>query len=102
MAYVPCVWWYEHMLGDNCDNNCDECFGDKNVYICKSSFEVTGDMLETVTIEEGSWWELKFENNDHVLLCGIDDHELRIKRDLFDLNFESFVYDIEEGDEIWE
>lgn len=57
-----------------------------------TSFEVTGDMLETVTIEEDSWWELKFINDDHVLLCGNDNHELRLKRDFLDSNFESFIY----------
>jgi len=92
MAYVPCEWYYENILGDSCNNKCDECFGDKNIYVCKSSFEVTGDMLATVVIEKDSWWELKFINNDHVLLCGADNHELRLKRDFFDSNFESFIY----------
>ena len=92
MAYVPCEWYYENILGDSCDNNCDECFGGKDIYICKSSFEVIGDMLEMILIEKNSWWELKFKNNDHVLLCGIDNYELRLKRDLFDSHFESFIY----------
>jgi hypothetical protein len=79
MAFVPCEWYYENILGDSCNNECDECFGDKNIYICKSSFKVIGDMLETVVIEENSWWELRFINNDHVLLLGINGHELRLK-----------------------
>lgn len=92
MAYVPCEWYYENILGDSCNNKCDECFGGKDIYICKSSFKVTGDMLETVVIEKNSWWELKFINNDHVLLYGTDNYELRLKRDLFDSKFDSFIY----------
>ena len=99
MGYVPCEWYYENILGDSCNNNCDECFGDKDIYICKSSFEVTGDMLETVVIEKNSWWELRFINNDHVLLCGVDYHELRLKRDFFDSNFESFIYNKAESED---
>ena len=38
MAFVPCEWFYEHMLGDNCNNKCNECFGDKDVRICKEDF----------------------------------------------------------------
>ena len=100
MAYVPCEWYYENILGDSCNNKCDECFGDKNIYICKSSFETTGDMSEMVVIEEGSWWELIFINNDYVWFCGADNHELRLKRDFFDSHFESFIYNkVESEDE---
>lgn len=92
MAFVPCDWFYEHMLGDNCNNKCDKCFGNRDVRICREDFEVTGKMLETVTIKNGSWWSLTFVNNDHVLLDGFDGHLLTLKRDLFDLYFENFVY----------
>ena len=93
MAYVPCEWYYEHELGDSCDNKCDECFGNTDVRICKEDFEVIGEtILDEITIEKGSWWSLIFMNNDHVLLKGIDGHELRLKRDLFDLYFDNFVY----------
>lgn len=92
MAFVPCDWFYEHMLGDNCNNKCDKCFGNRDVRICREDFEVTGKMLETVTIKKGSWWSLTFVNNDHVLLDGFDGHLLTLKRDLFDLYFENFVY----------
>ena len=97
MGYVPCEWYYENILGDSCNNKCDECFGDKNIYVCKSSFEVTGDMLKIVLIEEDSWWELKFINDDHVLLFDTDNNELRLKRDFFDSHFKSFIYDIDEN-----
>lgn len=95
MAIVPCGWYYEHMLGDSCDNKCDERFGGKDVRICKEDFEVSGEtILEKITIKKGSWWSLIFINDDHVLLDGLDGHELRLKRDLFDLYFENFIYGV--------
>lgn len=93
MAFVPCEWFYEHMLSDNCNNKCNECFGDKDVRICKEDFEVVGEMLEIITIKKGSWWSLIFVNDDHALLDALDGHELRLKRDLFDLYFENFFYE---------
>ena len=90
MGYVHCEWYYEHILGDTCNNKCNECFGDKDIYVCKSSFEVTGDKLEMVLIEEDSWWHLGFINNEHVLLYDTNNYELRLKRDLFDSHFESY------------
>lgn len=93
MAFVPCGWYYENILGDNCDNKCNECLGDKDVYICKIDFEVTGDYLEEITIEKDSLWELVFINNDHALLRDPDiNRELSLKRDLFDSYFEDFFY----------
>ncbi len=99
MAYVPCEWYYENMLGDNCDSDCDKCFGDKDIYICKKDFEVVGDLLEMVTIEKGSWWVLIFLNHDHALLSNLIGRELYLKRDLFDLYFENFVYREMESEE---
>lgn len=99
MAYVPCDWYYENILGDNCDVKCDECFGDKDVYICKKDFDVVGDLLEMVTIEKDSWWALKFLNHDHALLSNLIGRELHLKRDLFDLYFKSFVYGEMESEE---
>jgi len=98
MANVPCEWYYENILGGSCNNKCNECFGDKDIYICKSSFEVPGDMLQMDVIEKNSWWELIFINNDHVLL-GADNRRLRLKRDFFDSNFESFIYNEIEREE---
>ena len=93
MAFTPCAWYYENILGDNCDNKCDECLGDKDVYICEVDFKVTGDYLEEITIEKGSLWELVFINDDHVLLLDPDiNRELSLKRDLFDSDFDSFIY----------
>lgn len=85
-----------YLLGNSCDN---KCFGDKDIYICKSSFEVSGNMLETVLIEENSWWQLIFINNDHVLLDGLDGYQLTLKRDLFDLHFESYIYNKAESED---
>ena len=91
------------MLGDNCNNKCDECFGDKDVRICKEDFEVVGEMLEIITIKKGSRWSLIFMNHDHVLLDGLDGrYELRLKRDLYDLYFENFVYGANTESEIEE
>lgn len=95
MAFIPCDWFYEYELGDNCNNKCDECFGDKDVRICKKDFEVAGEMLEKIIIKKGSWWSLIFINDDHVLLDSLDGHQLTLKRDLFDLYFENFVYSTE-------
>lgn len=92
MGYVPCEWYYEHILGDNCNNKCYECFGDKDVRICKEDFEVEGEMLNMITIKKGSWWSVVFMNHDHVLLDNFEGGQLRLKRDLFDQYFENFFY----------
>lgn len=92
MGYVSCTWYYEHMLGDNCNNKCEECFGDRDIYICKKDFEVVGDLLEIITIKKDSWWELKFLNHDHALLSDLTGRDLYIKRNIFDMDFESFIY----------
>ena len=92
MAFVPCEWYYENMLGDICDHKCDECFGDKDIRICKEDFEVSGEMLNMVTIKKGSWWSLIFMNDDHVLLDDLNGYQLRLKRDLYELHFANFVY----------
>ncbi len=93
MAFIPCEWYYENVLGDSCNNKCDECFGDKDIRVCKEDFEVCGEtILDKVTIKKGSWWSLLFINNDHVLLDGLDGHQLTLKRSLFDSYFENFVY----------
>lgn len=93
MAYVPCDWFYENVLGDSCNGKCEDCFGDKDIRICIQDFEVVGEtILDKVIIEKGSWWECRFENEDHVLLFGCDNHELRLCRELYDKNFKHFIY----------
>ena len=93
MAYVPCAWYYENILGDNCDNKCYNCLGDKDVYICKVDFKAVGDFLEEITIEKDSLWELVFINDDHVSLYASDGiHKLYLDPDFFDSHFESFIY----------
>lgn len=92
MAYIPCEWYYENKLGDNCDTDCKKCFGDKDIRICKKDFEVVGDLLETVTIKKGSWWALIFLNHDHALLSDLNGQDLYIKLELFNLYFDNFVY----------
>jgi hypothetical protein len=38
---------------------------------------------------------LIFINDDHVLLDGLNGHQLRLKQYLFDSNFQSFIYNKE-------
>lgn len=93
MAYVPCDWYYENVLGDNCNGQCEKCFGDKDIRICIQNFNVVGEtILDEVVIKKGSWWECRFENDDHVLLICYDDYELRLSRGLYDKNFKHFIY----------
>ena len=95
MALVPCDWYYENILGDNCNNKCRECFGDEDVRICKEDFEVevVGGFPETLTVKKGSWWSLIFINDDHVLLDAFKGYKISLNRDLFDLYFENFIYE---------
>lgn len=37
--FVPCEWYYEYILGDNCNNQCEKCFGNKDIRICTKDFE---------------------------------------------------------------
>lgn len=105
MANVPCEWYYENMLGDNCNNDCSKCFGNKDVWICKEDFEVTGNYEDTgvllgkVTIKKGSWWALKFMNLDHVLLSDLKGRNLYMRRDLFDSRFKDYDYGETESEE---
>lgn len=38
--FVPCEWYYEYILGDNCNNQCEKCFGNKDIRICTKDFEL--------------------------------------------------------------
>lgn len=93
MAYVPCDWYYENVLGDSCNGKCEECFGDKDIRVCIQDFEVVGEtILDKVVIKEGSWWECRFENKDRVVLSGYNNHELILCREWYDKNFRHFIY----------
>ena len=99
MATVDCEWYYENVLGDNCNKDCSKCFGNKDDWVCKEDFEDTGDMLKKVTIKKGSWWALKFMNQDHALLSGLKGRNLYMRRDLFDSRFKDYFYDRTEMEE---
>lgn len=93
MAYVPCDWYYENVLGDSCNNKCEKCFGGKDIRVCINDFEVIGETIfDKVLIEKGSWWECRFENDKRVLLMGCNDHELRLCKESYDKNFKHFIY----------
>lgn len=86
--FISCETYYEQYLGDLCDKKCEQCFGDKEIYVCKENFFVTGEIiLDKVKIEKGSWFWIKFENDSHVCLeCG-DDKELLITHEIFNKYF---------------
>lgn len=95
MAFVPCEWYYEYILGDSCSNNCDECLGGKDIRMCVSDFEVVGEsVLHTELITKGSLWACKFENDDHIVLEGENGTQLNISRRLYNKNFKDFSVEL--------
>lgn len=67
--FVPCEWYYEYILGDNCNNQCEKCFGNKDIRICTKDFELRkNNSLDKFIVKKGSWWVCKFENEEHILL----------------------------------
>ena len=87
--YITCEEYYENYLGDWCNNKCEDCFADKEIYICKENFEVTGNtLLDKVVIEKGSWWWKVYENKTHVALTCDGKHRLHIIREIFEKHFE--------------
>lgn len=91
MAFVPCKWYCENILGDNCNNNCDNCFGRKDIRICVNDFHVVGEsVLHQELISKDSLWACKFENNDHVVLEDENGTQLNISRKLYDKNFKDY------------
>lgn len=92
--FVPCEWYYECILGDNCNNQCEKCFGNKDIRICTKDFELRKDnSLDKFMVKKGSWWICKFENEDHILLWDGGDVELTIStvnqhyKDFEDFNY---------------
>ena len=85
---IPCEIYYEKYLGDWCDNNCEHCFGDKEVYECIEDFEICGDsILDTVKIEKGEWFWIGGKNRTHVRLLNGTNHELWLMNELFEKYF---------------
>ena len=92
MTFVPCEWYYEHILGDNCNNDCNNCFGDKDIRICVNDFQVVEEsVLHKKIINKGSLWACKFENDDHLVLENVNGKELIISRKLYDKNFKDYI-----------
>jgi hypothetical protein len=92
MTFVPCEWYYEHILGDNCNNDCNNCFGDKDIRICVNDFQVVEEsVLHKKIINKGSLWACKFENDTHLVLENVNGKELIISRKLYDKNFKDYI-----------
>ena len=88
MRYISCEDYYENYLGDWCNNKCEECFGDKEIYKCIETFEVCGKtLLDKVTIEKGEEYWIRYETNTHIGLYRGDDHILHIIKELFEKYF---------------
>ena len=85
---ISCEDYYENYLGDWCNNKCDKCFADKELYVVQETFEVCGDtLLDKVAIEKGSWFWIKSKNNTHVILDNGGDRLLYLVHDLFEKYF---------------
>lgn len=92
MTFVPCEWCYEHILGDNCNNDCNNCLGDKDIRICVNDFQVIGEsVLHKKIINKGSLWVCKFENDNHLVLENVNRKDLIISRELYDKNFQDYI-----------
>ena len=66
--YITCEEYYEKYLGDNCDNKCHECPGNREIYICKENFNA-GTELTPCIIKKGSWWWISHERKEYIRLC---------------------------------
>ena len=92
MAFVTCEQYYEHILRDNCNNDCSNCFGNKDIRICVNDLQVIGEsVLHKKIINKGSLWVCKFENNEHLVLEDVNGKELTISRRLYDKNFKDYI-----------
>lgn len=90
MFYLSCEEYYTNYLGDNCNNKCEECCGNKEIYVVKKDFEIpTYSVLQKDVIKKGSWYWIKHENpkNGDKLLIGQDGTRLHITNECFNLNF---------------
>lgn len=92
--FISCEDYYENVLGDWRHSNCEDCFGNKDVYVCVEDFEVCGEtVLDKVKIEEGSLFWKTSEPPDHsrVVLRNDTGHFLYLSKDLFVNYFKDFV-----------
>ena len=80
--------YYEKYLGDNCDNKCDKCFADKDIYVVQEDFEVIGEsVIHKVQIKKDSWYWIRYRNPTHVCLTQGTDRDLLITHELFERYF---------------
>lgn len=87
--WMSCETYYEKYLGDWCSNNCEKCFGDKEIYICKKDFTVSGKtILDRIKIEEGEWFWIHSNTKDRVVLANGSKHFLHLSRKTFEKYFE--------------
>ncbi len=88
MRYISCEEYYENYLGDWCNNKCEKCFGDKEVYECIETFEICGKtVLDKITIEKREWYWIEYENDTIVTLCN-GSSTLYLSKELFKKYFE--------------
>lgn len=88
MAFIPCDEYYEYILGDNCDNDCAHCLGNKDIRICIHDFQIVGEsVLHTKKVDKNTAWACKFESDDHLILDDLYGNELYISKKLYDKNF---------------
>lgn len=86
---IPCADYYEQYLLDNCNNDCEKCFADKDVAICKRDFYVTGDtILNNVEVANGTIFRVLFLGDEHVRLEAVDGKRLIVSRRRFSENFD--------------
>lgn len=86
--FMSCETYYEQYLGDYCDKECEQCFGNKWIYICIEDFFVSGEtVLDEVKVKRGDWFWETFSNDNHVgLECG-DGKVLRITHEMLNKYF---------------
>ena len=88
--YLSCEEYYEKYLGDNCNNNCEYCYGRKEIYICKKEFEVCGEsVIHKIKIEKDDWYWILSENEKRVTLICDDKNRLVLTRELFEKYFKN-------------
>lgn len=61
---IPCDEYYEHVLGDSCDNDCEYCYADKELVFAKKAFDLPhfDCILDTTHIKKGTGFFIWSEN----------------------------------------
>lgn len=90
---IPCDEYYEHVLGDSCDNDCEYCYADKELVFAKKAFDLPhfDCILDTTHIKKGTGFFIWSENAKKVILsAGQKGHFLTFQRPYFE---ELFSYE---------